>query len=204
MSSDNKRPLAEAELALTRFEELINHQSCCLDWLPAGSLRRGKELVGDIEIVTRVKPAELPPSGLFGDAPQVRTDALSLRLDELIADGYLQKQVKSDGRTRWGDRYKAVTFEGWTFEIFIADVRNFGVLAAIRTGSAEFSQQLVTRIKSRKVHRVAGGYLRPYFDGDPDADKLRGLPVIPCPTEKHMFDAAGMLWVPPARREVSA
>ena len=116
------------------------------------------------------------------------------RLDELLERGVITKQVKSDGRTRWGDRYRALVFEGRVHEVFLATAFNWGAILAIRTGPAEFSEALVTQINARGVLRMKDGYLRYQKDGS----------VYPCRDEETMFHAAGLEFIEPQDRRAPA
>ena len=87
MSSDGKRPCAQAYRAAQRFEELLFHgdpangiDPCgtaapmTTRWCWCGSLRRGRELVGDLELVA------IDNGG-----------RLLARLDELVAAGAIAR-----------------------------------------------------------------------------------------------------------------
>lgn len=203
MSEGAKRPLAEAREMARLLEEQIRLPVVAEQWLRAGSLRRGKEMIGDIEMVARPKIEYRPgDNDLFGNAVLLEHNRLWERLDYLYDEGVIGKEVKSDGHTRWGERYRALMYGGWTFEIFLADALNFGLIGLIRTGSAEFSQHVVTRIKGRGVYRVAGGYLRPYYDWEATVKEINAMRIIPCPDEQTVFEAAGMDYVEPSRREM--
>lgn len=185
-------------------------------WTVVGSLRRGAADVGDVEHVA-IGCLEVPAveSGLFGERLTSgdfgRAKNLLLeRLDALVVAGKLVKAVKSDGRTRWGDRYRAVCLPGSTLqqEIYIADALNIGSLLAIRTGPRQFSVMLQTlllehgyRNHEGYVYRVqrkpcpAGGFEEVIY-GD----------IVAVPTEVEYFRLAGMkaVEIPPGQREAVA
>lgn len=210
MSTDAKRPYAEAYRAAQRFEEMLFGNSrdklaeLATHWRWAGSLRRQRELVGDLELVA-------VPAG----------PALWQRLDELLAQGRIAQAVKSDGHPRWGECYRALAFTpqggaAWTVELFLTTPESWGLQFLIRTGSADFSRMVVTRILTRGEYRAGGGSLRPAFHkkGEPYRNgipakhcdltdsQVAKLPVVPCPTERAVFEFAGLAVVPPAEREV--
>jgi hypothetical protein len=100
----------------------------------AGSVRRQARAVGDLEIVA------IPRHGvdLLG---QTADSVLDQRLAELVAAGTLAR-----GRCD-GPRYKqleVVGNRGLCLDLFLVTPETWGVILAIRTGPAQFSQALVT------------------------------------------------------------
>jgi DNA polymerase/3'-5' exonuclease PolX len=185
VSTGSKIPLEQADLEAAAFARLIG--SACARHEVAGSVRRRKSLVGDIEHVCIGRKVEATAAGvMFVD----EVDALLVRLDDLVADGTIEKQIKSDGKTRWGERYRACLYRGVPHEVWMGTEHNWGCLLAIRTGPAELSEELVTRIKRRGVLRQHEGYLVYQKTGD----------RYPCETEEKFFAAAGMACVEPERR----
>ena len=142
----------------------------------AGSLRRGKAQAKDIEIVA--EPIELS-EGLFG------TERLSLTEIRELA-GRLGKVVKR------GDRYIQIDDtlnSGITTDLFLVHPpAEWGVQMVIRTGPAEFSRELVTRIKGR-LWRCQDGWVR-----DERGER------VPCPTEEDFFQAADIEYLEPQER----
>src|SRR6185437_7509005 len=103
----------------------------------AGSLRREKPEVKDIEIV-----AELKAVGLFGDVPD--TGALEGAIAQAIRCGVIEWDTEL---RRNGEKYKRFRAHGSGIcvDFFIADHENFGNILAIRTGNSDFSRLLVTK-----------------------------------------------------------
>lgn len=117
----------------------------------AGSLRRGKPAVGDIEVVA-----------LPHDAP-----TLLARLDTWVATGRAFKATYSDGAHRWGTRYRGIKLPGSNFrpgcpakiELWLADALNFGWILALRTGSADANEFMVRQMNFRGApFRAREGY----------------------------------------------
>jgi DNA polymerase/3'-5' exonuclease PolX len=143
----------------------------------AGSLRRCKPDVGDIEIVCipRIEP------DLFGN-PIMASGRISHDLEveygyELLKDGEHFKQF-----------YAAPELK---CDLFITTPEQWGVIFAIRTGSAEFSHKLVTPKKY-------GGYLPSYLNVK-DGRVWNMAQAMSTPEEKDFFDLCG-LWVEPKDR----
>ncbi len=105
----------------------------------AGSLRRGKKLVGDIELVLIDKVVERPSSDLFGTP--VKRSLLGPILVQLEDDGKLVKVMGGDKMKKY--RIATVKRE-LHVDMFIVDPRGWGNQLAIRTGPSGFSAKMVT------------------------------------------------------------
>lgn len=105
----------------------------------AGSIRRKKPEVKDIEIVAIPKPYEI---GLLesGIATVVnRWECVKGKLPCKYTQRILPQGIKLD--------------------LFIVEETNWGLQFAIRTGSAEYSHRLLARTWARKGYKSEGGYL---------------------------------------------
>ncbi len=104
----------------------------------AGSIRRGKSRVGDIELLYIPKLAVKPdPADLFGKPMQINlADAV---IESLLADGILTKRLKEDGTQTWGPLIKLSTHtdSGIPVDFFSATPENWWTLLVCRTGSAD-------------------------------------------------------------------
>lgn len=176
----------------------------------AGSLRRQRAFVRDIEVVAvpRLREEAAPPAGqadLFAPPrPPVLVNALWERIEEVSDDHLSIVPIKPgvpgvEADDRWaekrvaGSRYLKLWLPRTRLQVdlFLADRETWGVVLAVRTGSADFSRALVTRwTEVSGGGHSRGGRLR-------DA---RGRPV-PTPEEEDVFRACRARWVPPERRE---
>lgn len=102
----------------------------CERTLIAGSLRRQKSEVGDLELV--VMPKTEPITDMFGEVVGQRS-----LLDDALTD-------IAPSRSKDGERYKQFVWEGVPVDLFIATRDTWGCIATIRTGSADFTHWLVT------------------------------------------------------------
>lgn len=156
----------------------------------AGSIRRCKPEIGDIEIMA------------------VPTVALYDQLDEWLATG----QIRHADPKRWGNRQRSfmlstgrVTItpldgkqylnfnESFQVDLFLQpDPSTWGVNMLLRTGSAEFSRKMVTK-------RSAGGFMPDCYQVR-DARVWAGAKLLETPEEQDIFRLWGMDYVLPPQR----
>lgn len=152
----------------------------------AGSIRRRKATVGDIEIVAipQLIPDMEAQLSLFGE-PAMKVSALDMLIERLVYD-----KPHFKGGTKNGENYKnfLVNFNSDGSEIgldlFISAPDNWGYIFALRTGPGDFNKAWVTQ--QRK-----GGLLPDefHFNGGwligPDGSR------IPTPEEEDVFALVG-------------
>ena len=113
----------------------------CLRVEIAGSIRRRKSQVKDIEIVAL--PKTKPGKDLFGNTIE-EISFLEIRLNGLLQhnnDLSFDPELKRNGH-----KYKRLLWHGVKVDLFIAGrSREYGALMAIRTGPWDFSKMLVTK-----------------------------------------------------------
>ena len=130
----------------------------------AGSLRRGKAEVKDIEIVAI--PRDGFQLGLIVNRwKKVRGE---------VGGKYLQRELP----------------EGINLDLFFATEKNWGLILAIRTGSAEYSHKVLATGWVKAGYKSKDGFLNK--DGKP----------IEIREEIDLFDLIGIKWVKPKYREV--
>jgi len=156
----------------------------------AGSIRRGKALVGDIEIVAipRMYPCE--ERDLFGVVQGKPFD----RIDEAIELANRTESFHANWlvKLNQGSRYLKLHDNIMDIQIDLFLVRppaEWGPIFAIRTGSAAFSKKLVTALHVQKLKCQDGRVI----------DKKGN--TIACPTEKQFFSLARMRWKEPKDRK---
>lgn len=195
MSHGDRIPLAEAQTLAREIADLL--APVCERIEIAGSMRRGRATVADIELVV-VPRIDQEASGLFDDIVEPVN-----RLEERVAQLRLTSDLtlrsveikRADGSIEQGQRngpaYKALAWRGFPVDLFIVrepDV-NWGVIFALRTGPDEWNRRLVEDCK-RHFRRVEGGRV------------LHLGRVVPCPEERDFFAAIGQRWVDPPDRTV--
>lgn len=175
MSSGNR---LSREKALKLAQEVIaRFRPACQRIEIAGSLRREKPDVGDIEIVC------IPNWNvdLYGEKwPDVERIT-----NILFASGF--QVFKS------GDHYKQFTIGPCMVDLFITTPECWGVIFAIRTGPADFSRRLVTP----KFH---GGFM-PGNMRIQNGRVLRSGELLDTPEEEDLFRVYEMEYIQPKDRQ---
>lgn len=168
---DGKYHYADAlAIATAVMEELRPH---CLRIEIAGSIRRKKELVGDIELVVIPKPYTT------GDVES----GIALVVNKWT-------KVKGEmqyGKTKYTQR---VLPEGITLDLFFATEDNWGLVLAVRTGSADFSHKVLACGWVRQGFKSVGGHL--FRDGV--KHEVR--------EERDLFEMLGVIYRDPDTRNL--
>jgi len=190
MSTGTKRPLCRATADAEALRGLFS--GCYERWTVAGSVRRNKPEVGDIELVVIPKLAEVSDGGLFGEKKLV--NLLWRRADDLVASGAITKyvyQTTKGSQWRWGEKYRGIDFRGFNNEIFTATPENWGAILLIRTGPADFSKRMVERFLNGGMYRQQGGSLIHVASGE----------QVKVPDEETYFRMLGMDFIKPEDRQ---
>lgn len=175
MSAATRTPFAVIRPTADRIVEGLS--PFCRRIELAGSLRREKSTIGDIEIVA----IPIRPMTLFGE---------ELFNQPTPLDRFL------DGRNitfaKRGARYQQFTYGRHTIDLFLATADTWGSVCTIRTGSWEFSRWLVTS-------RAAGG-AKPDEVQFRDGRLLANGRLLDTPEEADVFAALGLVWIEPYLR----
>ena len=112
---------------------------CCLPerLYVAGSLRRRKPEVGDVELVFVPQTFAGTPVDFFSPAPEIaRTDEI---FEGLLKHGILAKRPNVNGGFAWGPKNKLAVHvqSGIPVDLFSATSANFWNYLVCRTGGAE-------------------------------------------------------------------
>ena len=170
-TATTRRPLAEAlNIATSIVAELGPH---CERIEIAGSIRRQRPTIGDIEIVCVPAPYDASPLFRSGIA--------------LVVEQW--EKVRGELPCRYTQRLHP---SGMKLDLFMPDPAGFGLCMAIRTGSAEWSHQV-----------LAAAWVRAGFKSEEGVLRDRDGRAHPAPTERELFDLIGLRWVEPVDREVS-
>jgi len=168
MSGEKKYPYATAcKIALEILKQLKPH---CERIEIAGSVRRKKAEVGDIELVIIPKPYS---TGLF-------ESGIATVLNKL-------EKVKGELPCKYTQR---ILPSGIKLDLFFAEEANWGLVYALRTGSADYSHKVLASGWVREGFKSEGGYL--FRDGE--RYEIR--------EEEDLFKLIGVRYVPPEDRNL--
>lgn len=167
-----------------------------------GSIRRGKPEVKDIEIIALPKTFE--SFDLMGEVSNIRESGLldwALKTQIIkwckagrgtLAENSLEFiQCPAPEGKYWRGLINAPGWEPVMLDMFLPDPRGYGAQELIRTGSAEFSEAVVTHAK-RCGFAFRDGLL--YGPGKAATE------VIPTASESDVFTALNLVCIPPAQR----
>jgi len=161
---ERRYPYTEAyKIALEVLEQLKPH---CERLEIAGSIRRKKAEIGDIEVLAIPKPYKI---GLFESG-----------IASVINKWKKIKGEMEYGKTKYTQR---ILPSGIKLDLFLAEESNWGLVFAIRTGSADYSHKVLANAWIRQGFKSEGGYL--FRDGEKyevreeiDLFKLIGVPYV--------------------------
>jgi DNA polymerase/3'-5' exonuclease PolX len=123
-----------------------------------GSLRRGKQWVGDIEIVYIPKlqrVLELAQSDLLSGSPAPTfTNLTDLQLQTLINKALIRKRTNALGSISWGEKnkYAVDCATGIPIDFFAATRENWWNYIVCRTGGADNNSRISSAAQSRGLH----------------------------------------------------
>lgn len=164
----------------------------------AGSLRRGRPTVKDIEIVCapRYRPGLFDEDG-YGFDELLEAVRYRVRTRDLVwrkPDGSVSmSEPKIAERGRYYRLALADAHGGIPIDLFVVrPPAQWGAILAIRTGSAAYSKRLVCHARNMG-YRCVDGRLVHVDTGS----------AISTPSEQDFFRACGVDWVPPSARELA-
>ena len=141
----------------------------------AGSLRRERPLVGDIELVAIPQYEK----DLFGIADLSRN---------LLKHFLVQKGVNMP---KFGDKYIQFMYGSHKVDLFMPTPETWGSIFTLRTGSHEFNMWLMTVRSGQVGVRFEDGRLLRRYNGE----------LIPTPEESDVFEHLKLEVVPPNMRD---
>lgn len=188
MSDKPKFPRAEA-LEVTR-EILAILQPTTDRLIVAGSLRRRKLAVGDIELVYIPRTEVRPQAGTFWESEQINlTDEAIAKLE---AEGILERRENVNGSTMFGPKNKLMRHRasGIPVDLFSATPDNWWNYLVCRTGSKETNTRIAMAARDRHME------WHPYGVGFTNRDRQWVRPQ----TEADVFKIAGLPYLEPWER----
>lgn len=171
MSQGSRIPLEVAQnVANDIIEQIKPH---CIKCDIAGSIRRQRPTVGDIEIVCLPKP--YVPDPLF-------RSGLALVVEQW-------EKVKGELPCKYTQRLLP---SGIKLDLFMPDPLGYGLVLAIRTGSAEWCKRVLAPAWVRAGYHSKDGVLC-----------MKDGFAISARNERELFSTIGLSWTDPKDREVT-
>lgn len=162
----------------------------------AGSIRRKKEFVKDIEIVGIPKIAQ--NSDMFGQVietyPMTNMESFIERLDGWEFDEVLKRN---------GPKYKRLFNPELDIccDLFLTNLRRWGYQITIRTGPANFSKMVVIKALEKGWHFTDSLLHKHPKTNGKVCPKGESCPLIfEVTNEEGFFDALGLPWIDPKDR----
>lgn len=156
----------------------------------AGSIRRGKAWVNDIEVVC------IPERDVTTVVTTSLFETTENQSDPVARDGFVAAaarlaHVRVKGNPRNGRYFQFFTAAGVKVDLFMAFPENWGYIYLLRTGSVDFSKMVASR------------WVQLGYRGEEGMLVRSGHPV-PFREEADLFAALGLKVPPPGEREMTA
>jgi DNA polymerase/3'-5' exonuclease PolX len=175
--NETRLPLNEARMIAERVVAGLEFQ--CFQISIAGSIRRERPTIGDIEIVCVPKPYDASPLFQSGIATVVNQ----------------WEKIRGELPCRYTQR---ILPEGMKLDLFMVDPEGYGLQLAIRTGSDNWCRGVLARAWVRAGFRSKDGLLRRVVNNN-GVYSLGS--VVPTRTERELFEIIDLPWVEPVDRE---
>jgi DNA polymerase/3'-5' exonuclease PolX len=189
MSNRPKFPLAKAlNVAQELRQALASH---CERIEIAGSIRRRKPMVGDIEILFVPKMGTQGSAFLFPDEHSQVDDAV----EHLAFVNVLAQRPSKTGLFTWGSQNKLAIHvaSGIPVDLFATTASGWWRSLVIRTGPKELNIRLIQSAKGRGI--LVHAYREPALENAATGD------AIPCNSEREFFEICGVPYLEPWQRK---
>lgn len=177
-------PVAEAIVARMESVEGVTRAAY------AGSLRRGRESIGDIDVL------------ITSSNPDAAREAFITMpgVTEVLAKGESKSSVRMTlpgmDRARWGSEEAS---GGVQVDLRIVPEDSWGAALMYFTGSKEHNVRL--RERAQKLGLTLNEYGLYPEDGEDEPPQKRGVKARAGKTEDEIYEALDVAWVPPETRE---
>lgn len=155
----------------------------------AGSLRRGKALVGDVEILYVPKIGAVQKPGEMFESEGSLADRM---IEELLLCRKIEKRWNKNGIFTWGAANKLATHRATGVPVdFFATTKEFWWMSlVIRTGPADLNIRLAQSARARGLALNAYAAFTELSTGN----------VVVPKSEREVFELAGVPWAEPEER----
>lgn len=198
MSKGTRAPLGLAHTLGGHLTQMLT--SHCEKIMIVGSVRRAKQMVGDVEIVALARETSL--SDLFGQQIVLERTTIDEALDQLSEQNYQGWRIDSRLNGRLHKKLRHI-HTGLLADLYITlDRRAWGALVAVRTGPVEYSKKIVTAAHGRGWHFADGFLLHGHLKGrTPCRFGAACEQIIPLPNEADVFEHLKLNVLSPEERE---
>jgi len=156
----------------------------------AGSIRRQKPMVGDVEIVYVSKATRVAdPEDLFGASREILEAEAAI--ERLEREGVIQKRILAAGRQSYGSLNKLMmhTASGIPVDFFRTNKQSWWNYLVCRTGSSASNIRISQAAIARGMSWASNS-----------AGFRRGDELIAVHSEEEVFAAVGLPFLPPHER----
>ena len=150
----------------------------------AGSIRRGRSEVGDVDIVALPKAVDLP-GGLVGTVHWNVSQVWKTLIPRAFKKSWMT--VEASGQELLRSSFLDGAFQ---VDVYRAKPETWGVILLVRTGSKEHNVKLCSIAQSKGLKLSASHGI------------LDNSGIIACRTEEGIFQALGLKFIEPKDREV--
>jgi DNA polymerase/3'-5' exonuclease PolX len=191
MNGKTRIPLLEAQQMAGEVIALLKNS--CERIEVAGSIRRRKPDVGDIEIVC-IPDFESTGCDLFGN-PLSMANMQLMRVKNLLQDSVFGHRPDKNGHNCCGEGCQRLTYRGFALDIFpCVGTSEYGVIKLIRTGSGDFNKRFV-------LQRAVGGTILQTGQKIEDGALWDLGQRVSTPEEIDVFNAVGLAYLEPWERQ---
>lgn len=185
MSEKPRIPYGEAIQVAAELTRAL--EPFCERIVVAGSLRRKRPTVGDVELLFIPRFREVQED-MFATRQENLVDR---ELNSMMVTSGLSMRLSAAGTTSWGEKNKLGIYKKTPVDFFATTAAGWWVSLVIRTGGKDTNLALTTG--ARKLGRS----LNAYGEGVTD---LRTGKVTPATSERHVFELCGVPYREPEQR----
>ena len=190
MGGHTRYPLLQAHAVAQDLMGLL--ETSCEHLAIAGSIRRRKPSVGDIELLAIPRVGQAVDLWGKDINPLQGVSLLDHRVAQLIKMGVLDYRLDAKGHRSFGplNKYLVHVASGIPVDLFSTTTQNFGMALLIRTGPADFNKRIMTRF--RELGMLGHAY------GGVTVNAAQ----VDCPNEVDVFNLLGWPFIPPEKRTI--
>ena len=193
MTDKRKYPRAEAVAVAKAICDAL--KPLCERLIVAGSLRRRRAEVGDVEIlyVPKMRTVEVPSADLFSPPTTGLVDEVDAQLDWFLENGVIRQRLNANGSATWGGKNKLAVHvvSGIPVDFFATTEGIWFNYLVCRTGGQE------TNVRIASAAKAKGWRWNPYEAGFSHLGSGEHFDVK---SERDVFEFVGLPYQEPWER----